>query len=58
MIKHNLRIKSFVETSGNAIQILIWTALITILVLAYLKTKAKYQLHISNLITFIRMTLL
>jgi len=57
MIKQNLKIKSFVGTSDNAVQIQIWTALITILLLTYLKTKVKYQWHMSNLITFIRINL-
>ncbi len=57
IIKQNLKIKSFVGTSENAVQIQIWTALITILLLTYLKTKAKYQWHMSNLITFIRLNL-
>ena len=57
MIKQNLKIKSFVGTSENAVQIQIWTALITILLLAYLKTKAQYKWHMSNLITFIRLNL-
>ena len=57
LIKQNLKIKSFVGTSENAVQIQIWTALITILLLTYLKTKAKYQWHMSNLITFIRLNL-
>ena len=38
-------------------KIQIWTALITILLLTYLKTKAQYQWHMSNLITFIRLNL-
>ena len=57
MIKQNLRIKSFVGTSENAVQIQIWTALITMLLLTYLKIKAKYAWHMSNLITFIRLNL-
>src|SRR5208283_5199244 len=57
IIKQNLKIKSFVGTSENAVQIQIWIALITILLLTYLKTKAKYQWHMSNLITFIRLNL-
>lgn len=36
-IKQNLRIKSFVGTSPNALLIQIWTALIAVLVLKYLK---------------------
>jgi hypothetical protein len=57
LIKQNLRIKSFVGTSENAVQIQIWSALITILLLSYLKIKAKYEWHMSNLITFIRLNL-
>jgi hypothetical protein len=57
LIKQNLRIKSFVGTSENAVQIQIWTALITILLLTFLKAKAKYQWHMSNLINFIRLNL-
>ena len=57
MIKQNLKVKSFVGTSENAVQIQIWTALIAILLLTYLKIKAKYQWHMSNLITFIRLNL-
>ncbi len=57
LIKQNLKIKSFVGTSENAVQIQIWTALITILLMAFLKTKAKYQWHMSNLISFIRLNL-
>lgn len=56
-IKQNLKIKSFVGTSENAVQIQIWTALITILLLTLLKAKAKYHWHMSNLITFIRLNL-
>jgi len=57
IIKQNLKIKSFVGTSENAVQIQIWTALITILLLTFLKIKAKYQWHMSNLVTFIRLNL-
>jgi transposase len=57
LIKQNLRIKSFVGTSENAVQIQIWTALITILLLTFLKMKAKYKWHLSNLVTFIRLNL-
>src|SRR6056297_92659 len=56
-IKQNLRIKSFVGTSENAVQIQIWTSLIAILLLTYLKLHAKYKWHMSNLITFIRLNL-
>jgi len=57
LIKQNLKIKSFVGTSENAVQIQIWTALLTILLMTFLKTKAKYPWHMSNLVTFIRLNL-
>lgn len=56
-IKQNLHIKSFIGTSQNAVMIQIWTALITILILKYLKEKAKYKWYLSNLIAFIRLNL-
>ncbi|MFC1734121.1 IS4 family transposase [candidate division KSB1 bacterium] len=56
-IKQNLKIKSFVGTSENAVMIQIWTALITMLLLLFLKAKATYKWHLSNLITFIRLNL-
>lgn len=40
-IKQNLRIKTFVGTSENALYIQIWTALISILLLKYMQFRAK-----------------
>lgn len=56
-IKQLLHIKSFIGTSQNAVMIQIWTALITILVLKYLKAIAKYGWRLSNLVAFIRLNL-
>lgn len=56
-IKQNLRIKSFVGTSPNAVMIQVWTALLTMLLMTFLKERAKYEWHLSNLITFIRLNL-
>ena len=56
-IKQLLHIKSFIGTSQNAVMIQIWTALITILMLKYMKAKAKYKWHLSNLVAFIRLNL-
>ena len=50
MIKQNLKIKSIVGTSFNAVMIQIWTALISILVLRYLKFKSRYSWSLSNLV--------
>jgi len=56
-IKQLLHIKSFVGTSQNAVMIQIWTAMITILVLKYLKAISKYKWYLSNLVAFIRLNL-
>ena len=56
-IKQLLHIKSFIGTSQNAVMIQIWTALITILVLKYLKAISKYAWYLSNLVAFIRLNL-
>ena len=41
-IKQNLRIKTFVETSRNALYTQIWTALIAILVLKIMALRSKF----------------
>ncbi len=56
-IKQLLHIKSFIGTSQNAVMIKIWTALITILILKFLKAMAKFNWHLSNLVAFIRLNL-
>ena len=57
ILKTHLKIKSFVGTSRNAVLIQIWTALITMLILKYLKHLGKYNWCLSNLIAFLRMNL-
>jgi hypothetical protein len=57
-IKQHLKIKSFVGTSMNAILTQIWTAMITLLILKYLKARAAFQWHLSNLVSFLRFNLL
>ena len=39
-MKQHLKIKTFVGTSANALHIQIWTALIALLVLKYLKLRS------------------
>lgn len=56
-MKQLFRIKSFVGTSENAVRIQMWTAMITMLLLKYLKNKAKYAWAHSNLVSFIRLNL-
>ena len=56
-IKQNLRIKTFIGTSANAVKIQIWTALIAILLLKYMKFKSKLTWAVSNLVALIRLNL-
>ena len=48
-IKQNLKIKSFLGTSKNAIMCQIWVALIVYLLLSYMKFVSKYNWTISKL---------
>jgi hypothetical protein len=56
-LKQHLKIKTFVGTNRNSVLIQIWTALISILIIKYLKQIAKYGWCLSNLISFLRMNL-
>ena len=56
-LKQHLKIKSFLGTTENAMWIQIWTALIALLLMKYLKEKAEYDWSLSNLIAFLRMSL-
>ena len=56
-IKQNLRIKTFVGTSANAIHIQIWTALISILLLKYLQFLSSPEISLSNFMYILRQNL-
>jgi hypothetical protein len=56
-LKQNLKIKTFVGTSANAVKIQIWTALIAILVLRYLQLRSQFHWSLSNLVALLRMNL-
>lgn len=60
-LKQHLKIKSFIGTNENAMWIQSatggWTALISLLLLRYLKEIAKYNRSLSNLIAFLRMNI-
>lgn len=56
-LKQNLKIKTFVGTSANAVRIQIWTALITMLILRFLQLKSKWGWSLSNLVALLRMNL-
>ena len=56
-IKQNLRIKTFVGTSANAVHIQIWTALIAMLLLKLLQFRSSLKWALSNLIALLRWNL-
>lgn len=56
-LKQLLKIKTFVGTSENAVLIQIWTALIAMLLLRWLKLKARYGWSLSNLLALLRQQL-
>jgi len=56
-LKQNLRIKTFVGTSSNALHIQLWTALIALLLLKYLQLRARFNWSLSNLAALLRQQL-
>lgn len=53
-IKQSLRIKAFIGTSENAVQIQIWTARIAMVVLRYLQLLSTWKWSLSNLVALLR----
>jgi hypothetical protein len=53
-IKQNLKIKTFLGTSPNAVKTQIWTALIAMLVLRYLQLMSTFGWSLSNLVALLR----
>jgi hypothetical protein len=56
-LKQNLRVKTFVGTSANALKTQIWTALIAMLMLKILQLKSTFGWSLSNLVAILRMNL-
>jgi len=56
-LKQNLKIKTFVGTSANAVRTQIWTALICMLLLRYLQMSSKFGWSMANLVALLRMNL-
>lgn len=56
-LKQNLKIKTFVGTSANAVKTQIWTALISMLLLRYLQLCSRFGWSLSNLVALFRMNL-
>jgi hypothetical protein len=56
-LKQNLKIKTFVGTSANAVKTQIWTALICMLLLRYLQLSSRFDWSLANLVALLRMNL-
>jgi IS4 transposase len=56
-LKQNLKVKSFVGTSENALRIQIWTALIAIPLLKWVHPLSKAKWSLSNLASMLRLNL-
>lgn len=56
-LKQNLKIKTFVGTTENALRIQIWTALIAMLLLNWLHHLSKARWSLSNLASMLRLSL-
>jgi hypothetical protein len=56
-LKQNLKVKTFVGTSANALKIQLWTALIAMLLLKYMQLRAQFAWSLSNLVALLRMNL-
>lgn len=56
-LKQNLKIKTFIGTSKNAIKIQIWTALIAMVLIKLLQFRAKRNWSLSNLVALLRWNL-
>lgn len=53
-IKQVLKIKTYIGTTPNALLIHVWTAMISILMLKYLQSRAKHKWHLFNLAAMLR----
>lgn len=56
-LKQNLKIKTFVGTTKNALYVQIWTALIAMVLIKYLQFKSRFGWSLSNLVAFLRWNL-
>jgi IS4 transposase len=56
-LKRHLKIKTFVGTSENAVQVQIWIALIAMLLLKFLQLKSTWPWSLSNLAALLRVNL-
>ena len=57
-IKQNLKVKTFLGTSENAVKSQLWTALLAMLMMKYLQLKSRFGWSLSNLAALLRINLL
>jgi hypothetical protein len=57
LLKQQLKIKTFVGTTANAVRIQIWTALIAVLIIRYLQFRSAFKWAVSNLVALLRWNL-
>jgi hypothetical protein len=57
LLKQQLKIKTFVGTTANAVRIQIWTALIAVLLIRYLQFRSSFRWAVSNLVALLRWNL-
>jgi hypothetical protein len=56
-LKQNLKVKTFVGTTANALKIQLWTALIAMLLIKYLQFVSRRDWALSNLVALLRWNL-
>jgi hypothetical protein len=56
-LKQNLKVKTFIGTSSNALRTQIWTAMIAMLLLKYLQFRSTLNWALSNLVALLRWNL-
>jgi IS4 transposase len=56
-IKPHLRIKTFLGTSENAVMTQVWVALITYLILAFLRFKARLAISFQHMLRLLQINL-
>jgi hypothetical protein len=57
LLQQQLKIKTFIGTSANAVRIQIWTALIAVLIIRYLQFRSAFKWAVSNLVALLRWNL-
>lgn len=57
LLKQQLKIKTFVGTTANAVRTQIWTALIAVLIVRYLQFRSRFRWAVSNLVALLRWNL-